>query len=67
MKKNLNKIVAIAVATGLSAVGAFAAGSGTGNIAVPTPDYTDFYAIAGVAIGVGLVVMLAKRAKSFLR
>ena len=65
MKKNLNKIVAIAVATGLSAVGAFA--DGTGNIAVPTPDYTDFYAIAGVAIGVGLVVMLAKRAKSFLR
>ncbi len=64
MKFNLNKKLATAVALGLSSIGAFADG---GNIAVPTPDYTDFYAIAGVAIGVGLVVMLAKRAKSFLR
>ncbi len=64
MKINLNKKIATAVAMGLSAVGAFADG---GNIAVPTPDYTDFYAIAGVAISVSLVVMLAKRAKSFLK
>ena len=64
MKINLNKKLATAVALGLSSVGAFAA---TANIKVPTPDYTDFYSIAGVAIGVSLVVMLAKRAKSFLR
>jgi len=52
-------------AVSLTSVGAFA--SGTTSIAVPTPDYTNFYNIAGVAIAVGLVVMLAKRAKSFLR
>lgn len=63
MKLNLNKKLATVVALGLSSVGAFAAGT----IAVPTPNYTDFYNIAGVAIAVGLVVMLAKRAKSFLR
>ena len=63
MKFSLNKKLATAVALGFSSVGAFAA---TG-IAVPTPDYTSFYSIAGVAIAVSLIVMLAKRAKSFLR
>nr|WP_316722102.1 hypothetical protein [Sulfurospirillum sp. 'SP'] len=46
----------------LCSVGAFAAG----NVTVPTPDYTDFYSIVGVGLGVTLVVMLARKGKSFL-
>ena len=38
-----------------------------GNITMPTPDYTDFYAGVGVVLGVSLVVMLAKRIKYFFR
>jgi hypothetical protein len=38
-----------------------------GNITMPDPDYTDFYAGVGVVLGVSLVVMLAKRIKSFFR
>lgn len=36
------------------------------NVTVPTPDYTDFYAIVGVSLGVTLIVMLARKGKSFL-
>ena len=46
------------------ATSAFADG---GNITMPTPDYTDFYAGVGVVIGVSLVVMLAKKLKLFFR
>ena len=38
-----------------------------GNITMPTPDYTDFYAGVGVVLGVSLVVMIAKRIKHFFR
>ena len=48
--------------TALASVGAFA----SSNFTVPTADYTDFYKIVGLAIGVTLVVMLAKKAKAFL-
>ena len=46
-----------------SAVGAFA----DGNITMPTPDYTDFYAGVGVVIGVTVVIMLAKHLKQFFK
>ena len=48
---------------GLCSVGAFAAG----NVAVPTPDYTDFYLIVGVGLAVTLIVSLARKGKSFLK
>ncbi|WP_456479656.1 hypothetical protein [Nautilia sp.] len=32
-----------------------------------TPDFTEFYAAVGLAIGVTIVVMLARNAKSFLK
>lgn len=35
-----------------------------GNITVPTADYSDVYALAGVAIGIAVVVMLVKKGKS---
>jgi len=38
-----------------------------GNVTMPTPDYTDFYAGVGVVLGVSLVVMLAKRLKHYFR
>ena len=47
----------------LCSVGAFASSS----VTVPTPDYTDFYKIVGVALGVALIVMLARKGKSFLK
>ena len=53
--------VVVAVATGAS--NAMAAG----NVTVPTPDYTDFYLIVGVALGVTLIVGLARKGKSFLK
>lgn len=57
----MKKFLAI-VASGFCAVGAFAA-----NVVVPTPDYTDFYLIVGVALGVTLIVGLARKGKSFLK
>ena len=62
MKKFSKSLVAGFVLVG-SAVSAFAASSG--NITMPTPSYTDFYAGVGVVIGVSLVIMLAKKLKSF--
>jgi len=47
----------------LSALPAFA----DGNVTMPTPDYTDFYAGVGVVLGVSVVVMLARRLKGFFR
>ena len=35
-------------------------------VTVPEPDYADFEAIVGVALGVTLIVMLARKGKSFL-
>ena len=54
------KIIALG-ASMFCTVGAFAA------VAVPTPDYTDFYLIVGVALGVTLIVGLARKGKSFLK
>lgn len=45
-------------------VGAFASAT---HMTVPTPDYTDFYAIGGVALAVTLIVGLARKGKSFLK
>ena len=56
------KIIALG-ASMFATVGAFA----TGAVTVPTPDYTDFYLIVGVALGVTLIVGLARKGKSFLK
>lgn len=56
------KIVAIG-ASMFATVGAFA----VGNVVVPVPDYTDFYLIVGVALGVTLIVGLARKGKGFLK
>lgn len=56
------KIIALG-ASMFCTVGAFA----VGNVTVPTPDYTDFYLIVGVALGVTLIVGLARKGKSFLK
>ncbi len=37
------------------------------SITVPTPDYTTFYAVAGVGLGITVIVGLAYKAKGFLR
>jgi len=50
--------------TALLSVGAFAS---AGNFTVPTPAYDDFYKIVGVALAVAMVVMLARKGKSFLK
>ena len=53
---------------GLVALGSIAfAEDGGATITMPTPDYTNFYAAVGLALGVTLTVMLARKAKSFLR
>lgn len=59
----MKKLLAPVIAFGFSAVSAFA-GAG---ITVPTPDYTDFKAVVGVALGVAMIIMLARKAKSFLK
>jgi len=38
-----------------------------GNITMPTPDYTDFYAGVGVVLGISVVVMLARKLKTYFR
>jgi hypothetical protein len=58
-----NNIVKSLVVSSLLVVSAFA----DSNIDMPEPDYTDFYAGAGVVLGISVVVMLAKRLKSFFR
>ena len=50
---------------GLAVLGSLAFADG--NITMPTPDYTDFYAGVGVVLGITVVVMLAKRLKGFFR
>lgn len=55
------KIIALG-ASMFCTVGAFAA-----NVVVPAPDYVDFYLIVGVALGVTLIVGLARKGKSFLK
>ena len=57
----------VLLGAGLLMVGSSAFAASNGNITMPTPNYTDFYAGVGVVIGVSLVVMLAKRLKSFFR
>ncbi|MDD3324299.1 MAG: hypothetical protein PHN38_04155 [Sulfurospirillaceae bacterium] len=48
-------------------VGAFTLASNlSAAVTVPTPDYTDFEAIVGVALAVTMIVMLARKGKSFL-
>lgn len=57
------KVVAGGAAVTVAAGNAMASGS----VTVPTPDYTDFYKIVGVGLGVALIVMLARKGKSFLK
>lgn len=57
----IKKIIVVGTSM-FCAVGAFAA-----NVVVPTADYTDFYLIVGVALGVTLIVGLARKGKSFLK
>ena len=61
---NLKKLGGIALALG-SSVGAFA--GTTATYAIPTPNYTNFYAGVGVMLGVALTVMLARKLKGFIR
>ena len=62
MKKLSRKLLTAGLVLA-SALPAFA----DGNITMPTPDYTDFYAGVGVVLGISVVVMLAKRLKGFFR
>jgi hypothetical protein len=57
-RKNARKLVA----AGVAVAGTMA--SAAGNITVPNPNYDDIYALAGVAIGIAVVVMLVKKGKS---
>lgn len=59
----MKKFLATVSVFGMTAVSAFAGGAG---ITVPTPDYADFKAIVGVSLGVALIVMLARKGKSFI-
>jgi len=61
----LRKVKAKLVGIALGAIAL--AGNAFAGITVPDPDYTDFNNVVGVALGVALVVMLAKRAKGFFR
>lgn len=63
MKKTFSKKLVGLGVLALSAVSAFA----DGNITMPEPDYTDFYAGVGVVLGIAVVVMLARRLKGFFR
>lgn len=64
---SLGKTVGKKVVAGGAAVTVMAGNAmAAGNVTVPTPDYTDFYAIVGVGLGVTLIVMLARKGKSFL-
>lgn len=60
--QGLSKKVVVG-ATGLVVAGTNAMAAG--NITPPTADYTDIYALAGIAIGVSVVVLLIKKGKSF--
>lgn len=57
------KKIVVAGTTLFCTVGAFA----SAHMTVPAPDYTDFYAIGGVALAVTLIVSLARKGKSFLK
>ncbi|WP_458701397.1 hypothetical protein ACKGJI_04610 [Sulfurospirillum sp. 1307] len=54
-------------ALGVLTLGAISSFASAANVTVPTPDYTDFYSIVGVALGVTLIVSLARKGKSFLK
>jgi phosphohistidine swiveling domain-containing protein len=60
-KSNAKKIV-VAGATLGSTVASAAA-----TVTVPTPDYTTFYSVVGVGLGVTLIVGLARKSKGFLK
>lgn len=60
-KSNAGKVAASAVVLGTSAANAAA------TVTVPTPDYTTFYSVVGVGLGVTLIVGLARKSKGFLR
>ena len=52
---------------GLAVLGSIAFADGDPTVTMPTPDYTNFYAAVSLALGITVVVMLARKAKSFLR
>ncbi|GAB6073820.1 hypothetical protein [Nautilia lithotrophica] len=60
----MKKAMLVPFALGLAAVSSFADTVYGADI---TPDYTNFYAAVGLALGITIVVMLARKAKSFLR
>jgi len=62
--KNLKHRFALSL-VGLSALSSCAFAGG--HITVPSPDYTDFYSIVGMVIGVATVIMIARKAKTFIR
>lgn len=62
MKKVSN--IGLGVFVGLATLGSNAMAAG--NIVLPTVDYTDFYAGVGLALGITLTVMLARKVKSFI-
>jgi len=62
--KRLSKLPVVVGALGLSAISAMADTVYGADI---TPDYTDFKAAVGLVLGIVVVIMLAKRAKSFFR
>jgi len=62
--KKLSKLPIILGSLGLSAISAFADQVYGKDI---NPDYTNFYAAAGLVIGVSMVMMLTRRAKSLFR
>ncbi|ACM92397.1 hypothetical protein NAMH_1176 [Nautilia profundicola AmH] len=60
----MKKAILVPLTLGLAAVSSFADTVYGGEITV---DYTDFKAAVVLAIGVTITVMLARKAKSFLR
>ena len=62
VKSNAGKVVA-----GATVLGTTAANATPTAVTVPTPDYTTFYSVVGVGLGVTLIVGLARKSKGFLR
>ena len=60
-KSNAKKIVVAGATVGASVANAAA------TVTVPTPDYTTFYSVVGVGLGVTLIVGLARKSKGFLK
>jgi len=63
MRNAFKKMSKKAVAASL-AIGAVAAQA---DVTMPTPDYTNIEAAAGIGFGIVLVVGLLRKAKSFFR